>query len=99
MALINTLIQAELPSLEALLKTHPDFFDAAITPCDAATLIGSTVAALAQMRTRGGGPPYTRISSHTDSRGYVRGPIRYTRRDLISWLHDRRYANTAEEIT
>jgi hypothetical protein len=97
MALINTLIQAELPSVEALLKTHPDFFDAAITPCDAATLIGSTVAALAQMRTRGGGPPYTRISSHTDSRGYVRGPIRYTRRSLIVWLQERLHHSTAGE--
>ena len=25
------------------------------------------------------------------------GPIRYTRRDLIRWLRDRRYGNTAAE--
>jgi|APSaa5957512535_1039671.scaffolds.fasta_scaffold173135_1 hypothetical protein len=98
MALIDTLLRVELPTVEVLLKSHPDFFDEAIAPSGAAEFIGSTVAALAQMRTRGGGPLYIRTSSHTDSRGFVRGPIRYTRRDLISWLHDRRYANTAEEI-
>ena len=98
MAVIYTFIQAELPTVEVLLKSHPDFFDAAITPSDAADFTGSTVAALAQMRTRGGGPLYTRISSHTDSRGYVRGPIRYTRRDLIEWLRDRLQRNTAGEV-
>jgi len=98
MALIDTFIQAELPSVEALLKSHPDFFDTAITPCNAAALIGSTVAALAQMRTRGGGPQYIRISPHTDSRGYIRGPIRYTRRDLIEWLRERLHSNTAGEV-
>jgi len=50
------------------------------------------------MRTRGGGPRYIRVAAHTDSRGYVRGPIRYTRRDLIEWLGERRHANTAEEL-
>jgi hypothetical protein len=98
MAIIDAFIQAELPSVEVLLKSHPDFFDTAITPGEAAALIGSTVAALAQMRTRGGGPPYTRISSHTDSRGYVRGPIRYTRRALIEWLQERVHNNTAGEV-
>jgi hypothetical protein len=98
MAIIDTFIQAELPSMEVLLNSHPDFFDAAIPPSDAAALIGSTVAALAQMRTRGGGPPYTRISSHTDRRGYVRGPIRYTRRSLIEWMQERVHSNTAGEV-
>lgn len=97
MSLFNTLIQAELPTVEALLKTKPDFFDEAITPVDAAGFVGSTVAALAQMRTRGGGPPYIRIATHTDSRGFVRGPIRYTRRELLEWLRDRRFSNTTEE--
>ena len=58
----------------------------------------TTVAALAQMRTRGGGPHYIRVARHIDSRGYVRGPIRYTRRDLIEWLRERRHANTAGEV-
>ena len=98
MSLFNTLIQAELPSVEALLKSKPDFFDEAITPVEAAGFIGSTVAAMAQMRTRGGGPLYIRIAPHTDSRGYVRGPIRYTRRELIEWLRDRHFSNTTEEV-
>ena len=97
MALLDTLLRAEIPTVEVLLKSHPDFFDEAITPIGAADFIGSTVAALAQMRTRGGGPHYIRIAPHTDSRGYARGPIRYTRRALIEWLRDRHFANTAEE--
>lgn len=98
MSLINTLLQTDLPSVKELLATHPDFFDEAISPGDAAAFVGSTVASMAQMRTRGGGPRYIRTSSHTDSRGFVRGPIRYTRRDLIEWLRERRHANTAGEI-
>jgi len=99
MTVLDTLIRAEIPSVDLLLKTHPDFFDEAIAPIGAAEFVGTTVAALAQMRTRGGGPPYIRIASHTDSRGYVRGPIRYTRRDLIEWLRDRHFVNTAEETS
>jgi hypothetical protein len=97
MRLIDTFIDAELTSVEKLLESHPDYFDAAIPPSQAAGFIGSTVAALAQMRSRGGGPTYIRIAPHKDRRGYVRGPIRYTRRDLIGWLRDRRCDNTAAE--
>jgi len=97
MTLIDTFIQTELPSVEALLQSHPDFFDAAMPPNDAADFIGSTVAALAQMRTRGDGPEYIRVAPHTDKRGRVRGPIRYTRRALIEWLQERVHNNTAGE--
>jgi hypothetical protein len=97
MTLIDTVLRMELPSVEDLLGEHPSYFDEAIPPSTAAPFIGSTVAALAQMRTRGNGPPYIRVAPHTDSRGYVRGPIRYTRRDLVVWLRERRHANTAEE--
>ena len=62
MALIDTLFRAELPTVEVLLNSHPDFFDEAIAPSGAAEFLGSTVAALAQMRTRGGGPKYIRIA-------------------------------------
>ena len=58
----------------------------------------TTVAALAQMRTRGGGPKYVRTAPHTDKRGRVRGPIRYTRRALIEWLQERVHNNTAGEV-
>ena len=50
------------------------------------------------MRTRGGGPKYVRIAPHTDKRGRVRGPIRYTRRALIKWLQEREHNNTAGEV-
>ena len=47
MAIIDTFIQAELPSVEFLLKYHPDFFDEAMAPVGAADFVGSTVAAMA----------------------------------------------------
>ena len=97
MQLIDTFLCAELASVEKLLENHPGYFDEAIPPSKAADFIGSTVAALAQMRSRGGGPTYIRIAPHKDRRGFIRGPIRYTRRDLIRWLRDRRYGNTAAE--
>jgi hypothetical protein len=97
MQLIDTFLHAELASVEKLLENHPGYFDEAIPPSKAADFIGSTVAALAQMRSRGGGPTYIRIAPHKDRRGFIRGPIRYTRRDLIGWLRDRRYGNTAAE--
>ena len=90
-------LETRLPSVETLLERYPGYFDEALAPQQAADFLGSTSAALAQWRTRGGGPPYHRAVSHTDRRGRVRGPIRYTRRDLIEWLNQRRYSNTAEE--
>ena len=89
------------PPFDEILRRHPDFFEQAVTPKEAAVIIDSTPAALAQMRTRGTGPPYHRLPTITviDKRHRPRGPIRYTRRDLIEWLRrQRRYSNTAEEV-
>ena len=97
MPTIELFLEAPLPSLELLLAKYPSYFEEALTPQHSADFLGSTAAALAQWRTRGGGPQYHRAISHTDRRGRVRGPIRYTRRDLIEWLNQRRYSNTAAE--
>ena len=90
-----------IPSYQEILKRHPDYFEQALTAKAAAAQIDSTPAALAQMRSRGTGPPYYRLPTITsiDSRDRPRGPIRYIRRDLIEWLHkQRQWSNTAEEV-
>lgn len=90
-----------LPPFNEILKRHPDYFEQALASKEAASFIDSTPAALAQMRSRGTGPKYHRLPTTTsmDIRSRPRGPIRYTRRDLIEWLQSQpRYANTAEEV-
>ncbi len=95
------LLNQPLPPLDDILKRYPDYFEQALTSKEAAAFIDSTPAALAQMRSRGTGPNYYRLPTTTpiDNRHRPRGPVRYTRRDMIHWLRaQRRFANTAEEI-
>ena len=90
-----------LPTFDEILKRYPDFFEQALTPKAAAAEIDSTSAALAQMRSRGTGPPYFRMPTITtiDSRDRPRGPIRYIRRSLIDWVREQpRFWNTAAEV-
>lgn len=90
-----------LRSFDEILKSYPDYFEHALTSKEAAALIDSTPAALAQMRSRGTGPKYRRMPTTTsiDSRSRPRGPIRYIRRDLIEWLRSQReFTNTEEEV-
>ena len=98
--MVNSLIDQTLPSYESIIKQYPDYFEQALTAKDAAALIGCTVAALAQGRSRGTGPAYHRMPTTTskDKRGYTRGPIRYIRRDVISYLQAQpRFTNTTSE--
>ena len=95
------LLDQSLPTVDSIIKRHPDYFEQALASKEAAAFLDSTPAALAQMRSRGTGPTYRRLSTTTpmDSRSRPRGPIRYIRRDLIEWLRkQRRFANTAEEV-
>ena len=90
-----------IPSFEEILKRYPEFFEQALTAKETAALIGSTPAALAQMRSRGTGPKYRRLPTTTsvDKRHRPRGPIRYLRRHAIEWLYQQRqWSNTAEEV-
>lgn len=99
--MFNLPLSGSLPTLEEILERWPDYFEQAVTTKDAAVEIGSTPAAMAQMRTRGTGPKYIRLPTTTalDCRSRPRGPIRYIRRDLIEWLRSqRRFANTAQEV-
>ncbi len=90
-----------LPTYSDLLERYPDYFEQALTAKDAAEIVDSTPAAMAQMRTRGTGPRYIRLPTTTsvDRRSRPRGPIRYIRRDLIEWLQSQRsFTNTAQEV-
>ena len=94
-------LDQRVPSYQEILQQHPGYFEQALTPKEAAAFIDSTTPALAQMRTRGSGPPYVRMPTTTplDIRRRPRGPIRYVIRDLIGWLREqRRYSNTAQEV-
>ena len=51
-----------------------------IREAEAAALVGLAPKSLANMRSRGGGPPYIRLS---------RTAIRYSRRALTDWLKER----------
>lgn len=89
-----------LPPFDEILRRYPDYFEQALTSKEAAAFIDSTPPAMAQMRTRGGGPKYYRLPTTTkiDKRNRPRGPIRYLRRDLIEWLYEQRqFTNTSQE--
>jgi hypothetical protein len=91
----------QLPSYDEILNRYPDYFEQALTSKEAAALIDSTPAALAQMRSRGTGPKYRRLPTTTSSdiRSRPRGPIRYIRRSLIEWLRgQKQFNNTTEEV-
>jgi len=97
----NSFIHNTIPSFDEILKRNPDYFEQALTSKEAAALIDSTPAALAQMRSRGTGPDYLRLPTTTslDRRNRPRGPIRYVRRDVIQWLYkQRKFTNTTQEI-
>ena len=97
----NLNIDQTLPPYDKILDRYPDYFEQALTSKETAALIDTTPAALAQMRSRGTGPVYYRLPTITslDSLSRPRGPIRYTRRDVIEWLHSqKRYVNTTQEV-
>ena len=64
----------------------PDYFDQLITERDAADYLCYSVRALQNWRVRGGGPLFIKVSGRS---------VRYTRRDLKSWIDAKRVANTS----
>ncbi len=89
------------PAYEQIINRQPDYFEQALTVKEVASFLDTTTPALAQMRGRGTGPKYIRLPTATakDSRDRPRGPIRYIRRNVIEWLHERRqWSNTMEEV-
>ena len=54
---------------------------------EAAELLGFAVRTLQTWRSRGGGPPFIRVSSRC---------VRYRREDLLAWIAERRRLSTSD---
>ena len=61
----------------------------AISPTDAARLLGLAPSSLAKLRCWGGGPPFLKLGR----------AIRYLRSDCVAWRDARRVRNTSEAAT
>ena len=66
---------------------HSDYWQALIPPPDAADFLGFTGRALANWRSRGGGPRFIRVGSRA---------VRYRRADLRAWAEARLRTSTAD---
>jgi len=71
-------VPPDIPTVEKIIDLKPDYFDEPISTFEAAVMLGTTQAALDQMRYVNEGPPYSR-------HGRL---IRYTRRDIIDYIRD-----------
>lgn len=65
-----------------------DHLDRLVNESKAADLIGYSVRALQNWRSRGGGPRFVRVSKRS---------IRYRRRDLNAWVEDRLVSSTSDD--
>lgn len=63
--------------------------DALLTPTEAAELLRMTVAGLAQLRYRGGGPAFQRLTAKT---------IVYKRSACLDWVESRTYERTDRPV-
>ena len=71
-----------IPTREEIAQAHPGFWDEYITAREAAEMLGTTDRSLNFGRTTGQyGPPYHLWGTRT---------IRYTRRDIIEYMNERR---------
>jgi len=68
---------------------HPDP-DQLLTEKEAAELICYSQRALQNWRVRGGGPQYVKVSARS---------IRYQRRDVMSWIEERKRQDTAQTVS
>ena len=64
-----------------------DYLDRLIDETEAADYLCYSVRALQNWRCRGGGPLFVKISGRS---------VRYTRRDLQTWIDAKRVANTSQ---
>lgn len=67
-----------------------DYLDCLIDEKAAAAYLCYSVRALQNWRVRGGGPNFVKVSGRS---------VRYTRRDLQTWIASKRVANTARPPT
>ncbi len=69
------------------LEIQSEYLDRLLNEQDAANFLSYTTRALQNWRVRGGGPKYIKVSARS---------IRYRRRDLIAWVDERTYSNSAQ---
>jgi hypothetical protein len=67
-----------LPGLKAILEKHPGWLEEAVDTPEASRLTGVPIESLTTLRSRGGGPLYTRPKNSR--------LVRYIRRHLYEWL-------------
>lgn len=66
---------------------EPDYLHSLIDEDVAAKFLGYSSRALQNWRTRGGGPPYIKVSARS---------IRYRRRELMAWSESRLKSHSSE---
>ena len=66
---------------------EPDYLHRLLDEGAAAAFLGYSRRALQNWRTRGGGPPYVKVSSRS---------VRYRRRELIKWSDSRITAHSSD---
>jgi predicted DNA-binding transcriptional regulator AlpA len=71
---------------EQIERSHTDP-EALMQERDAAAFLGFSRRALEAWRSRGGGPPFVRVSARA---------VRYRRRDLIAWAESRLCSSTSD---
>lgn len=69
-----------IPSIAEILAGNPGWLDEAINRKQAADITGHTLCALDMLRSRGDGPPYSKIGRK----------VIYTRRDCFEWIMQNR---------
>lgn len=84
-------------TIDSTPSPNREYLDQAVTSAEVSQMTGSSVAALAMLRSRGGGPVFVKLPyKGPDKLGRDRGRVRYLRGDVLEWLHARRCRNTAE---
>lgn len=74
----NDELFALLPGLKTILDKHPGWLEEAVDTTEASRITGVPAETLTTMRSRGGGPLYTRPRNTR--------LVRYLRRHLYQWL-------------
>ena len=82
----NTHAASPLPSLAEIVKANPGWLDEGVDEHETARITTHSVTTLRSLRTRGGGPPYSKLGSK----------VVYIRRDIFAWLARGRRKSTAD---
>ncbi len=79
-----------LPTIEEMVRDRPGWLDEVASPAETSHITNVPVKTLESMRSRGGGPPFVRLTPGK------RGRVGYRRRDLFEWLATRVRRSTSD---